>query len=124
MNWPILSALYRLLHAWEDHSMFCERFPYISLLDEAVISASYLNKFIHLKKSGPPIPLLEALVALRGAESTDPRDKVFAALGLSTNKENVEPDYLLDVSTVFRNTAMRIIQINLNCPFWAIVFTL
>ena len=45
-----------------------------------------------------------------GRGATDHRDKVYALLGLARDRPSIEPDYSLDIPTVFRNTALAIIE--------------
>jgi hypothetical protein len=77
--------------------------------------------------------LLEVLPYLRGQECKDPKDKVFAAIGLLRNEEGLSPDYSKSVETLFQDVAVRYIQThsslhilgfcfyspNLGIPTWA-----
>ncbi|CZT22928.1 uncharacterized protein RCC_08636 [Ramularia collo-cygni] len=53
------------------------------------------------------IDLLDLLVMARGLGATDPRDKVYALLGLSTS--DVAPDYTLSPAMIFNEFAMHIL---------------
>jgi hypothetical protein len=58
--------------------------------------------------------LLELLLEQRGAQATDPRDKVYALLGLAddvrSGELNIVPDYSMDVNSVYVNTARELIH--------------
>ncbi|KAH6716700.1 heterokaryon incompatibility protein [Leptodontidium sp. MPI-SDFR-AT-0119] len=54
--------------------------------------------------------LLDVLARFRFTESTDPRDKVFALLGLASDTLGVRADYSMDVDAVFTDAAVRIIN--------------
>ncbi|KAH7314275.1 heterokaryon incompatibility protein-domain-containing protein [Rhexocercosporidium sp. MPI-PUGE-AT-0058] len=54
--------------------------------------------------------LLDVLARFRFTESTDPRDKVFALLGLASDPLGITADYSMDVDAVFTDAAVRIIN--------------
>ncbi|KAK0713983.1 heterokaryon incompatibility protein-domain-containing protein [Lasiosphaeria miniovina] len=49
--------------------------------------------------------LIEVLSAFRSCSSTDPRDKVYAFLGIATRNLGIVPDYGISVVDAFRTTA-------------------
>lgn len=56
-------------------------------------------------------PLLELLLSHKSKKSTDPRDKVFALIGISNSRKTFgEIDYEKDIKEVFTHTAQHIIQ--------------
>lgn len=59
---------------------------------------------------GPKDSLLEVLPCLRDQECKDPKDKVFAAIGLLKNEEGLSPDYSKSVEEIFQDVAVRYIQ--------------
>ncbi|KAF4953941.1 hypothetical protein FSARC_12285, partial [Fusarium sarcochroum] len=68
------------------------------------------------------VPLGSASWALRELNATDPRDKIFALLGLATNKKKlVEPptaDYTMTVEEVFVHATRYIIDTDCVCTAW------
>ncbi|KAG4429435.1 hypothetical protein IFR05_015087 [Cadophora sp. M221] len=54
--------------------------------------------------------LMDVLARFRFTESTDPRDKVFALLGLASDTLGIKADYSTDVNEVFTDAAVRIIN--------------
>jgi hypothetical protein len=52
------------------------------------------------------------LLALHSYQATDPRDKVFALLGLATDADDptLHPDYNLSVEDVYRKTAIFLLR--------------
>jgi Heterokaryon incompatibility protein (HET) len=56
--------------------------------------------------------LQEALIQLHHFNATDPRDKIFALLGLATDAEDavLNPDYNASVEEVYTNTALYLLQ--------------
>ena len=63
-------------------------------------------------KEAPPLILWELLLAFRPRQSTDPRDKVYAFLGLVSQRlqqDSLSVDYLLDAASLFKRTTLKII---------------
>jgi hypothetical protein len=56
------------------------------------------------------LPLLRLLDSARGANSTDPRDRVFALCGLGDPKFGIVPDYKATVQQVYTSTATAIME--------------
>lgn len=56
-----------------------------------------------------PLSLIEALSAFRNCGSTDPRDKVFAYLGICTGDHEIIPDYSMSAQEVFLETTKSIL---------------
>jgi hypothetical protein len=69
------------------------------------------------------LPLLDLLSLGHKFNATDPRDKVYALLGLAVDRDLLElqPDYETEPSLVFLQTALRIIEVgrNLDIFSWA-----
>ncbi|KAB8246757.1 heterokaryon incompatibility protein-domain-containing protein [Aspergillus flavus] len=61
-------------------------------------------------QSPEQITLLQLLRQFSGREATDPRDKVYALLGLAKDKPSVEPNYAASERDVFVGTALDIIS--------------
>ncbi|KAF7512731.1 hypothetical protein GJ744_000298 [Endocarpon pusillum] len=59
---------------------------------------------------GSELGLLSALVQGRGAQATDPRDKVFAMMGMTAIKIN--PDYSKSVSEIYLEAARKMVDYN------------
>jgi hypothetical protein len=62
---------------------------------------SLLSRFRDNFHSGMGNSLLELLVGNRSRQSTDPRDKVYAFLGLAGDSYQINPDYMSSVEDVF-----------------------
>jgi Heterokaryon incompatibility protein (HET) len=54
--------------------------------------------------------ILELMLAVRTSESTDPRDKIYALLGLSKDGELIRPNYLDDVSREYQDASTTFIK--------------
>lgn len=54
--------------------------------------------------------LLPLLRQFSGRNATDPRDRVYALLGLVRGRLPVQPDYSIDVATLYQHTALGIIS--------------
>ncbi|KAE8376750.1 heterokaryon incompatibility protein-domain-containing protein [Aspergillus bertholletiae] len=61
-------------------------------------------------QSAEQITLLQLLRQFSGREATDPRDKVYALLGLAKDKPSVEPNYAAQELDVFVDTALDIVS--------------
>ncbi|QMW44309.1 hypothetical protein G4B11_007729 [Aspergillus flavus] len=61
-------------------------------------------------QSPEQITMLQLLRQFSGREATDPRDKVYALLGLAKDKPTVEPNYAASERAVFVGTALDIIS--------------
>lgn len=61
------------------------------------------------------IPFIHLLGVARSFESTDPRDKIYALLGLPANKDNFPvPDYRLSTSEVYTRTTRHLLKLGQN----------
>jgi len=56
-------------------------------------------------------PILILVWMFRHTDSTDPRDKVFALLGLTSNDNGIEPDYSLSCEDVYIKLAERSLEL-------------
>lgn len=72
---------------------------------DSTISLSSLIAFRDRKPSSVGVRLIDAMLVLRPLHSTDPRDKLFAALGISKNVERIMPDYSGNAEDLFRDYA-------------------
>lgn len=63
-------------------------------------------------EQGPPITLLELLDIAASLNITDPRDKIFALLGIpgDTPKLGIQPNYFLSAANVFLHCTMQLIS--------------
>ncbi|KAK5657592.1 hypothetical protein OQA88_3167 [Cercophora sp. LCS_1] len=86
-------ARYRAIH--QKHNLIC-----------ALVSEQGKGFIMELPRT---LELLEALSAFRSCGSTDPRDKVYAFLGISTKNSGITPDYTIPVADTFKNAAASII---------------
>lgn len=72
----------------------------------------YLTRELRRQPGRPPLSLWELLVMFRSRESTDPRDKVYAFLGLVSQWLKDAPllvDYSIEPSETFKRTALKIL---------------
>ena len=61
------------------------------------------------------IPFLHLLDVARSFEATDPRDKIYALLGLPAKKDNsLVPDYTLSISEVYTRTTRHLLNLGQN----------
>jgi len=82
---------------------------------EAVFRMEYFRSFFHQSQSeGVPLCVYDTLRDLRCRVATDPRDKVFAVLGLTQadgcRDSLLSVDYSLSVATVFTNIAKYLLK--------------
>lgn len=72
---------------------------------------SLANTRFHISRSKPDtcLQLVDALAAFRWSQATNPRDKVYALLGL-TNDVNITPEYGESVESCYEETARCIIS--------------
>lgn len=86
---------------------------------EARAAEIFANTYLNAKR--PPMKVYEVLSRLRSRQATDPRDKVFAALGLVDPKlltdKNLEIDYSLSAERVMINIAEYLLRMNRNLDF-------
>ena len=54
-----------------------------------------------LKSATPAATLLDVLARFREAEASDPRDKIYGLLGLTSEDHGIVPDYSKSVQEVF-----------------------
>lgn len=69
-----------------------------------------LRRLVWSRENISGTPLLQLLFMHRGAGATDPRDHVYALLGLAEDGEEFEVDYTKSVAQVFCDTARRILS--------------
>ncbi|MCJ1296763.1 hypothetical protein MMC34_008330 [Xylographa carneopallida] len=62
----------------------------------------------------PVIDLRDALFLIRKLDATDPRDKIYAALGLVKDSSNIVPDYDQPIGQVYRSFARQYIEKHRN----------
>ncbi|KAI1179025.1 heterokaryon incompatibility protein-domain-containing protein [Nemania sp. FL0916] len=94
------------------HANTCCRMSMSSLQDpEFVVFNRFMRK---VKEISPiePLYLSHFLRQFRSRKATDPRDKVYALLGMSiwTRGAPLQPDYQLELEQVYINTMMKIIE--------------
>ncbi|KAM3424451.1 hypothetical protein BST61_g6455 [Cercospora zeina] len=58
----------------------------------------------------PDLSLPSLLSTYRGYEATDPRDKVFALLGIASSQEGLVPDYTKSCEAVYQDVAATLLQ--------------
>jgi hypothetical protein len=120
VNWLKVSRARRTIAEWHEATVakFFENPGYkqiLAQLDEVRYATDHIINLCAFTEEDSQadlsrIRLLDALVLIRSSQSSDPRDKIFAALGLSNNLEKVEPDYFQNTEVVFRNFAMNFIR--------------
>lgn len=124
----VLCGSYSLL--WEDCIKACEFLSYSvgndlqtpSRIPYAGSNAEILSSF----QESDPTNLLDVLVMTRSFEASDPRDKIFAVLGLATlgrtllpTTEIIRVDYELTPAEVFLETAWAMIKKSKDLNFLA-----
>ena len=68
------------------------------------------------------IPFIYLLSVARSFEATDPRDKIYALLGLPTKKDNfLVPDYTINTSEVYTHTTRHLLNLGQNLLVLAFV---
>ncbi|GIZ41578.1 hypothetical protein CKM354_000487700 [Cercospora kikuchii] len=69
------------------------------------------NSMKHMmNKPDPDLSITSLLSTYRGYEATDPRDKVFALLGIASSSEGLVPDYTKSCEAVYRDVAATLLQ--------------
>lgn len=103
-----------VLYNRRDHSTFGSR-------NSRLLPLPSVGQFVGLRswlsdKGSNSLPLLDLLRISRDFMCTDPRDKVYALLGLASdlNILQIQPDYARSPAEVFINTALRILQTGSN----------
>jgi hypothetical protein len=77
----------------------------------------YLNKLAEARRGDTTTSLLDLLVEGRKFEATDPRDKIYAFLGIHSDTHGKAPlpvDYSLPVSKVYQQAAIHILETSDN----------
>jgi hypothetical protein len=91
-------------------------------------SLSHLRRIRKLRRKlqqvgSSKLPLLDLLSLGQKFHATDPRDKVYALLGLAVDRDvlGLQPNYEIEASSVFLQTALRIIEVgrSLDILSWA-----
>jgi len=74
---------------------------------KGLLSLTIMDCVRHAQQQGQPKTLQETLIQLHGFNATDPRDKIFALLGLAADTGEVilDPDYTALAEEVYTNTA-------------------
>ncbi|OBT93614.2 hypothetical protein VE01_08081 [Pseudogymnoascus verrucosus] len=97
---------YRLLTSSHDAQLR----PY----DESIISIDTRNaiELLKVRRAARPVPLIRLLRSLRQDKATDPRDKVFALVGIAEDRQvlNLRPNYSKSCAEVYINTAHTLFQ--------------
>jgi Heterokaryon incompatibility protein (HET) len=83
-----------------------------ALVDCDPSGIQHLSELVSVTQRQTGITLLQALLLSRTSEATDPRDRVYALLGLTSDNASkaIEPDYTQSVADVFTMTTIQIIQ--------------
>lgn len=99
IDWTHLRAALRI-HVHITHYL---RFSMDMSIDFSDAMANRLDTFRSDRENGANIRLLEVLRNIRAYECGDPRDKVYAALGMAmdVNEDDITPDYTKSVSAVY-----------------------
>ena len=59
-----------------------------------------------------PLPLLQLLVSTSGLSATDPRDKIYALLGISTGLgSGIQPGYTVRIKALYMDLARRLLRV-------------
>lgn len=79
---------------------------------DGLLALGTLSIIRHQIHSGRAIPLLQLLTASSGRSATDPRDKIYALLGISRGfGSDIQPDYTVNVEELYMDLAARQIHI-------------
>jgi hypothetical protein len=113
-----LSSLSRfvLMHLMNDYPQLK------SSLFKPISRAYKLSRFrSRLNNSIQPLHLMEFLSLGSGYRATNPRDKVYALLGVANRNSRAHPDYRLDVETVYVDATRYVINESQDLAILAVV---
>ncbi|MCJ1332768.1 hypothetical protein MMC10_009462 [Thelotrema lepadinum] len=82
--------------------------------DDLVRHMGRLQDYVRNNPSHHDLKLFSLLSARRSCLATDPRDKVFALIGLANDAQDLSPDYSKSVKEVYSQTAEHILYVNNN----------
>ncbi|MCJ1378232.1 hypothetical protein MMC17_001329 [Xylographa soralifera] len=80
------------------------------ILENAISLMMLWRAFRETSPKAPTVDLRDALFLVRRLDATNPRDKIYAALGLVKGSSTVIPDYSLGVGEVYRSFARQYIE--------------
>jgi hypothetical protein len=97
--WPHVAAAINIMMTLQP-----TLYPDATFVDIAYGTAGNLLNFLISRESGEPLHLMDLLQTFRRTDCTDPRDKVYAPLGLAVDVplNKFTPDYSLTVEMVYR----------------------
>ncbi|KAL3420136.1 hypothetical protein PVAG01_08635 [Phlyctema vagabunda] len=109
--WPALDRVCDMLKSEETHlrRLYYDSPSFIRTLVSGGPRGLQLSRFSPSETHAPP--LLELLLSHKSKKSTDPKDKVYALVGISSSRNDFGPiDYKLSVREIYTHTARHIIQ--------------
>jgi len=105
---------------WDERSLHSNRYQVLSQMQQARAKHQNLKGWIDLKKNdasmgysrkmGSDNSMLELLQARRSLGVTDPRDMVYAHIGLANDGRGIEVDYSKTCAEIYVDFACRIIK--------------
>ncbi len=99
--------------AWEHLQSACEllmRVLGLCKAERAALQVANMALVSYHMSHGKTYDLLELAQANQSCKATDPRDKLYALLGMSTDVKVFAADYALDVDTVYRDFAVHCLR--------------
>jgi hypothetical protein len=99
VDWTYLRAALRITHHVTHNQNFGMSMSFYYGM------ATRLDQFRKDREVGANIPLLRVLGLIRGYDCEDPRDKLYAALGMAmdVNENDIVPDYTKSPTAVYRD---------------------
>ena len=112
-------ALSQHVNSMDDVPAFSRHSKEHLVLKEAYWSAHHaaeIGRLLadHAHKTASDFDLLDILPILRARACSDPRDKIYAALGLATDGTIISPDYSSSVAETYILTARQLISTKQN----------
>lgn len=110
ISWAELEGVCNIMRDYEDllQDLYYSRLSYIRTLTHGGPKSLLLSRF-STRAVRPP--LFELMAAHKSKKSTDPKDKVYALIGISGSRETFgDIDYSLSMREVYSHTARHIIN--------------
>jgi hypothetical protein len=110
ISWAELEGVCDILRDYEDllQDLYYSRLSYIRTLTHGGPKSLLLSRF---STKGIRPPLFELIATHKSKKSTDPKDKVYALVGISSSRDTFgDIDYSLSMREVYSHTAQHIIN--------------
>ena len=100
----ILAITWSRIRHSTQYQVLSDRLSQFAVSEDVISVLQFLEK----TSRGQPhlVSLIDALHTMRSLQSSDPRDKLFAAIGISRNVEQIKADYSRPAEGIFREYAM------------------